>query len=119
MTSLWLIPIPFIMRRGMEGGASGHGIIITQHAKLFRYVSMLTRQVPIESQFLKKLVDNLNAEIALGPFSSSFLIANLSFAAGSGLDGLRGLRALHEKGGGDCEMEEGVSSCISRVSRFP
>lgn len=45
---------------------SGLGIIITQHASLAHYLGMLTHQVPIESQFLAKLVDNLNAEIVLG-----------------------------------------------------
>ena len=45
---------------------SGLGIIITQHAQLSHYLGMLTHQIPIESQFIAKLVDNLNAEIVLG-----------------------------------------------------
>lgn len=45
---------------------SGLGIIITQHASLAHYLGMLTHQIPIESQFLAKVVDNLNAEIVLG-----------------------------------------------------
>ena len=45
---------------------SGEGIIITQHANLAHYLSMLTHQAPIESQFVQGLVDNLNAEIVLG-----------------------------------------------------
>eukprot|EP00947_MAST-08B_sp_MAST-8B-sp1_P000678 g678.t1 len=45
---------------------SGEGIIITAHANLGRYLAMLTRQVPIESQFLSRLPDNLNAEIVSG-----------------------------------------------------
>ena len=44
----------------------GLGIIITQHAQLSHYLGMLTHQTPIESQFTKGLVDNLNAEIVLG-----------------------------------------------------
>ena len=45
---------------------TGLGIIITQHAQLAHYLGMLTHQLPIESQFVAKLVDNLNAEIVLG-----------------------------------------------------
>lgn len=45
---------------------SGEGIIITAHDKLAKYLGMLTHQLPIESQFVKCLVDNLNAEIVLG-----------------------------------------------------
>lgn len=44
----------------------GHGTIITTHDQLKNYLSILTNQAPIESQFLKQLVDNLNAEIASG-----------------------------------------------------
>ena len=45
---------------------SGLGIIITQHAQLAHYLGMLTHQLPIESQFVRNLEDNLNAEIVLG-----------------------------------------------------
>jgi activating signal cointegrator complex subunit 3 len=45
---------------------SGHGIIITTHDKMYHYVKMLMRQTPIESQFINRLDDNLNAEIVLG-----------------------------------------------------
>jgi activating signal cointegrator complex subunit 3 len=45
---------------------SGHGIILTSHEKLQHYLSLLTRQNPIESQFINHLTDNLNAEIVLG-----------------------------------------------------
>lgn len=45
---------------------SGHGIIITTHDKMYHYVQMLMRQAPIESQFINRLDDNLNAEIVLG-----------------------------------------------------
>ncbi len=45
---------------------SGHGIILTAHDKLQHYLSLLTRQNPIESQFISHLTDNLNAEIVLG-----------------------------------------------------
>lgn len=44
----------------------GEGIIITSHAELQYYLSLLNQQLPIESQFISKIVDNLNAEIVLG-----------------------------------------------------
>nr|XP_022293850.1 activating signal cointegrator 1 complex subunit 3-like [Crassostrea virginica] len=44
----------------------GHGTIITAHEKLSHYLSLMTRQNPIESQYINSLTDNLNAEIALG-----------------------------------------------------
>ncbi|XP_054637611.1 activating signal cointegrator 1 complex subunit 3 isoform X1 [Dunckerocampus dactyliophorus] len=44
----------------------GEGTIITTHEKLSHYLTLLTQQNPIESQFLGSLADNLNAEIALG-----------------------------------------------------
>ncbi|KAF4360857.1 hypothetical protein G4B88_000712 [Cannabis sativa] len=45
---------------------SGEGIIITFHDKLAYYLRLLTCQLPIESQFISSLKDNLNAEVALG-----------------------------------------------------
>ncbi|KAG8227038.1 hypothetical protein J437_LFUL013825 [Ladona fulva] len=50
--------------------SSGHGTIITSHDKLSHYLSLLTNQFPIESNFLASLADNLNAEIALGTISN-------------------------------------------------
>ncbi|KAJ1555242.1 hypothetical protein HK405_002907, partial [Cladochytrium tenue] len=44
----------------------GVGFIITAHEKLYHYVSAMTLQHPIESRFAENLVDNLNAEIAVG-----------------------------------------------------
>ncbi|XP_057196381.1 activating signal cointegrator 1 complex subunit 3 isoform X2 [Triplophysa rosa] len=44
----------------------GEGTIITTHEKLSHYLTLLTQQNPIESQFLQSLADNLSAEIALG-----------------------------------------------------
>ncbi|MEQ2257205.1 activating signal cointegrator 1 complex subunit, partial [Ilyodon furcidens] len=40
----------------------GEGTIITTHDKLSHYLTLLTQQNPIESQFLGSLADNLNAE---------------------------------------------------------
>lgn len=44
----------------------GEGIIITSHGNLSHYLALLTRQSPIESQFISSLTDSLNAEISLG-----------------------------------------------------
>ncbi|KAF2132591.1 pre-mRNA splicing helicase-like protein [Dothidotthia symphoricarpi CBS 119687] len=44
----------------------GEGIIITTQAEIQYYLSLLNQQLPIESQFISKLSDNLNAEIVLG-----------------------------------------------------
>lgn len=45
---------------------TGEGILITQHSELQYYLSLMNQQLPIESQFISKLADNLNAEIVLG-----------------------------------------------------
>ncbi|KAH0852809.1 hypothetical protein HID58_093715 [Brassica napus] len=44
----------------------GEGIIITSYSKVQFYLSLMNEQLPIESQFISKLADQLNAEIALG-----------------------------------------------------
>ncbi|CAG8581624.1 7898_t:CDS:2 [Paraglomus occultum] len=44
----------------------GEGITITSNTELQYYLSLLNQQLPIESQFISKLADNLNAEIVLG-----------------------------------------------------
>ncbi|KAK4155785.1 putative helicase [Chaetomidium leptoderma] len=48
----------------------GIGMICTTHDKLSHYLTAVTAQLPIESRFSAKLVDNLNAEIALGTVNS-------------------------------------------------
>ncbi|XGW28221.1 hypothetical protein V3C99_008208 [Haemonchus contortus] len=48
----------------------GHGIIITTQNKMDKYLGMLIRQAPIESQFFKRIHDNMNAEISLGTVSN-------------------------------------------------
>lgn len=48
----------------------GEGIILTSHDRLSHYLSLLTRQHQIESQFEARIPDNLNAEIALGTVTS-------------------------------------------------
>lgn len=44
----------------------GEGIILTGHSELQYYLSLMNQQLPIESQFISKLADQLNAEIVLG-----------------------------------------------------
>ncbi|MCJ1409201.1 DEIH-box ATPase [Ptychographa xylographoides] len=48
----------------------GEGIIITTQAEIQYYLSLLNQQLPIESQFISKLADNLNAEVVLGNIRS-------------------------------------------------
>lgn len=50
--------------------ATGIGFICTTHDKIQHYLTAVTQQQPIESRFSRKLVDNLNAEIALGTVTS-------------------------------------------------
>lgn len=49
---------------------TGIGMICTTLDKLPHYLTAVTDQLPIESRFSAKLVDNLNAEIALGTVTS-------------------------------------------------
>ncbi|EGX44611.1 hypothetical protein AOL_s00188g279 [Orbilia oligospora ATCC 24927] len=48
----------------------GEGIIITKSTELQYYLGLLNQQLPIESQFVSKLIDNLNAEVVLGTVKS-------------------------------------------------
>ena len=48
----------------------GEGIIITTQTEMQYYLSLMNQQLPIESQFVNKLADNLNAEIVLGNIRS-------------------------------------------------
>eukprot|EP00899_Mesostigma_viride_P012040 jgi/Mesvir1/20837/Mv07930-RA.1 len=50
----------------------GKGIVITQHSELQYYLSLMNQQLPIESQFVKKLADNLNAEVVLGTLGNAW-----------------------------------------------
>lgn len=45
---------------------TGEGIIITSQSEMQFYLSLLNQQLPIESQFLARLADQLNGEIVLG-----------------------------------------------------
>eukprot|EP01130_Rhizamoeba_saxonica_P004092 TRINITY_DN1684_c0_g1_i1.p1 TRINITY_DN1684_c0_g1~~TRINITY_DN1684_c0_g1_i1.p1 ORF type:complete len:2137 (-),score=539.86 TRINITY_DN1684_c0_g1_i1:63-5960(-) len=54
-------------RAGRPGfDKKGDGIVITTRNELQYYLSLLNEQLPIESQFINTLADNLNAEIVLG-----------------------------------------------------
>ena len=44
----------------------GEGIIITTHSELQYYLSLMNEQLPVESQYVSRLADNLNAEIVMG-----------------------------------------------------
>jgi activating signal cointegrator complex subunit 3 len=46
--------------------SSGEATLITTHDAFPRYMDLLVRAVPIESNFIKQLVDHLNAEIVGG-----------------------------------------------------
>ena len=48
----------------------GEGIIITTQTEMQYYLSLMNQQLPIESQFVSRLADNLNAEIVLGSVRS-------------------------------------------------
>lgn len=48
----------------------GEGIIITNHSELQFYLSLFNMQLPVESQFIGSLANNLNAEVVLGTVQS-------------------------------------------------
>eukprot|EP00053_Salpingoeca_punica_P020082 m.207381 g.207381 ORF g.207381 m.207381 type:complete len:2142 (+) comp17788_c0_seq1:161-6586(+) len=51
-------------------GTAGEGILITTHGELQYYLSLQNEQLPVESQYVGKLPDNLNAEIVAGTIQS-------------------------------------------------
>lgn len=53
-------------RPQFETDTEGEGIIITSHAELQFYLSLLNEQLPVESQLIRRLADALNAEIVMG-----------------------------------------------------
>ena len=50
----------------------GEGIVITSHAEMQYYLSLLNDQLQIESNLMKKLPDHLNAEVVCGNISSLY-----------------------------------------------
>eukprot|EP00953_Heterococcus_sp_UTEX-ZZ885_P017076 9573-Heterococcus_DN1.PRE.3 len=69
-----LSPLDILQMMGRAGrpqyDSEGEGIILTQHSELQYYLSLNNQQLPIESQYLTRLADNLNAEISLGTVST-------------------------------------------------
>uniref|UniRef100_A0A7S0D2D4 RNA helicase n=1 Tax=Amorphochlora amoebiformis TaxID=1561963 RepID=A0A7S0D2D4_9EUKA len=65
-----LSPLDIMQMMGRAGRPQfdkfGEGILITSHSELHYYLSLLNEQLPIESQYIKKLADNMNAEISMG-----------------------------------------------------
>lgn len=65
-----LSPLDIMQMMGRAGryglDSEGEGIIMTTHSELQYYLSLMNQQLPIESQLIKKLADNLNAEVVLG-----------------------------------------------------
>uniref|UniRef100_H3G6V1 Uncharacterized protein n=1 Tax=Phytophthora ramorum TaxID=164328 RepID=H3G6V1_PHYRM len=65
-----LSPLDILQMLGRAGrvqfDTQGEGIIITQHSQLTYYLSLMNQQLPVESQLMGKLADNLNAEIVVG-----------------------------------------------------
>ena len=60
-------------RAGRPGlNTKGEAILITSHQEMQFYLSLNNAQLPIESQFISKLADNLNAEIVLGTVSNIY-----------------------------------------------
>ena len=54
----------------------GEGIILTTHSELQYYLSLLNQQLPIESQYVQRLADSLNAEIVLGTVQNAHEAVN-------------------------------------------
>lgn len=50
--------------------SDGHAIIMTALDKMDMYLKLLTNQTPIESNFIKHMTDNLNAEVVAGTIAS-------------------------------------------------
>nr|CAB3465383.1 unnamed protein product [Digitaria exilis] len=70
-----LSPLDVMQMLGRAGrpqyDTHGEGIILTGHSELQFYLSLMNQQLPIESQFVSKLADQLNAEIVLGSIQNA------------------------------------------------
>jgi len=59
--------LQMIGRAGRPGkDTEGEGIILTSYQELKFYLSLFNTQLPIESQFISQLADQMNAEVVLG-----------------------------------------------------
>lgn len=65
-----LSPLDVLQMLGRAGrpqyDSCGEGVLITSHNELQYYLSLLNEQLPVESQYVSRLADNLNAEIVAG-----------------------------------------------------
>ncbi|WVZ78242.1 hypothetical protein U9M48_025985 [Paspalum notatum var. saurae] len=70
-----LSPLDVMQMLGRAGrpqyDTHGEGIILTGHSELQFYLSLMNQQLPIESQFISQLADQLNAEIVLGTIQNA------------------------------------------------
>ncbi|KAL5221729.1 hypothetical protein ABZP36_026442 [Zizania latifolia] len=70
-----LSPLDVMQMLGRAGrpqyDTHGEGIILTGHSELQYYLSLMNQQLPIESQFISRLADQLNAEIVLGTIQNA------------------------------------------------
>jgi pre-mRNA-splicing helicase BRR2 len=70
-----LSPLDVLQMLGRAGrpqyDTHGEGIILTGHSELQFYLSLMNQQLPIESQFVSQLADQLNAEIVLGTIQNA------------------------------------------------
>ena len=65
MVDLSILDVLQIFGRAGRPQYEDHGLayLITSHDKLSHYIQHLTMNFPIESKFIWKLADNLNAEV--------------------------------------------------------
>lgn len=70
-----LSPLDVMQMLGRAGrpqfDSYGEGIILTSRTELQFYLSLMNQQLPIESQFVSKLADQMNAEIVLGTIQNA------------------------------------------------
>ncbi|KAM1767239.1 hypothetical protein ACFX12_045349 [Malus domestica] len=75
-----LSPLDIMQMLGRAGrpqyDSEGEGIIITGHNESQYYLSLMNQQLPIESQLVSKLADQLNAEIVLGTVQNARELVN-------------------------------------------
>ena len=68
-------PLDVLQMLGRAGrpqyDTKGEGILITTNQELVYYLSLLNEQLPVESQYISKLADNLNAEIVSGTIQNT------------------------------------------------
>jgi pre-mRNA-splicing helicase BRR2 len=69
-----LSPMDVMQMMGRAGrpqfDTQGEGFIITTKSEVLFYLSVLNQQLPIESQMIARLVDLVNAEVAIGSIAS-------------------------------------------------